>query len=80
MWLEGKAIKLDWRAIFTPHMELPQELELLLTQHAEVFKSDLGTLLGATVKIYVDSEAKLRYFKTRPLPYVLKDKVETELT
>lgn len=75
LWLEGNAIKLDWGTIFTPHKELPQELEPLLTQHAEVLKSDPGTL-GAIAKIYVDSEAKPRYFKARHLPYVLKDEFD----
>lgn len=55
-------------------------MNALLSQHQEVFKGELGRLVGATAKIYVDPEAKPRYFKARPLPYALKEKVETELT
>lgn len=77
-WLE--AIRLDWTAIFKLQVGHQQELNALLSQHQEVFKGELGRLVGATAKIYVDPEAKPRYFKARPLPYALKEKVETELT
>lgn len=77
-WL--KAIRLDWRAIFTLQIGQHQELEALLLKNREVFKGELGTLKGATAKIYVDSKAKPRYFKARSLPYALKDKVERELS
>jgi len=76
-WL--KAIQLDWRAIFRLEIEQQQELKALLSKFGEVFKGELGTLVGATAKIYVDLEAKPRYFKARPLPYALKEKVEAEL-
>lgn len=46
-------------------------LETVLEKHAQVFKEGLGTLTGTEVKIYVDEEAKPRFFKARPLPYVL---------
>lgn len=49
----------------------------LLSQHKAVFKTGLDTLVGATPKVYVMPNAKLKYFKARPLPYALKDKVET---
>lgn len=45
-----------------------------------MFKGELGTLKGATAKIYVDPKAKPRHFKARSLPYALKDKVERELS
>ncbi|XP_062401725.1 LOW QUALITY PROTEIN: uncharacterized protein K02A2.6-like [Sardina pilchardus] len=77
-WL--KVVRLDWTAIFKLQEGQQQELETLLSQHQDLFKSELGTLVGATAKIYVDPEAKPRYFKARPLPYALKEKVETELT
>ncbi len=76
-WL--KAIQLDWRAIFRLQMSQQQELNGLLSRHGEVFKGELGTLVGTTTKIYVEPEAKPRYFKARPLPYALKQKVEIEL-
>ncbi|CAG2240240.1 unnamed protein product [Mytilus edulis] len=45
----------------------------------EVFKDELGTVKGMKAKIYVDESAVPKYFKARPLPYALKDKVEMEL-
>lgn len=45
-----------------------------------MFKGVLGTLKGATAKIYVDPDAKPPYFKARSQPYALKDKVEKELS
>lgn len=77
-WL--KAIKLDWRAIFRLQIGQQQELETLLLKNREVFKGELGALKGARAKIYVDPDAKPRYFKARSLPYALKDKVENELS
>uniref|UniRef100_H2ZVA1 Gypsy retrotransposon integrase-like protein 1 n=1 Tax=Latimeria chalumnae TaxID=7897 RepID=H2ZVA1_LATCH len=45
----------------------------------EILKKGLGTLVGTTAKLYVDSGVKPKYFKPRPLPYALREKVETEL-
>ncbi|CAC5392454.1 unnamed protein product [Mytilus coruscus] len=45
----------------------------------KVFKDELGTVKGMKAKIYVDESAVPKYFKARPLPYALKDKVEMEL-
>lgn len=44
---------------------MQQELNALLLQHQEVFKGELGTLVWARAKIYVDLEAKPCYFKAR---------------
>ncbi|VDI15716.1 Hypothetical predicted protein [Mytilus galloprovincialis] len=44
-----------------------------------VFKDEFGTVKGMKAKIYVDESAVPKYFKARPLPYALKDKVEMEL-
>ena len=76
-WL--RVIRLDWRAIFRLQIGQNQELEALLSRNKEVFKGELGTLKGATAKLYVDPEAKPRYFKARNLPYAIRNKVETEL-
>nr|XP_061834657.1 uncharacterized protein K02A2.6-like [Nerophis lumbriciformis] len=76
-WL--KAIKIDWSTVFSLRLSMQQDLDELLTRHEDVFKKELGTLVGASAKIYVERDAKPRYFKARPLPYALKDKVEAEL-
>lgn len=78
VWL--KSVRLNWTAIFKLLVGHQQELNALLLQHQGVFKGELGTLVGAKAKIYVELEAKPCYFKARSLPYAQKDKVETELT
>ncbi len=47
-----KTIQLHWRAIFKLQIGLQQELNALLLQHGDVFKGELGTLVGATEKFY----------------------------
>lgn len=77
-WLQ--VINLDWRKVFKLETDHQRDLDTLLSKHKAAFETGLGTLAGATVKIYVEPEAKPKYFKARPLPYALREKVETELT
>lgn len=51
----------------------------ILGKYADVFKDELGTLHGTTVKLCVDPKARPRFFKPRPVPYAMKAKVEAEL-
>ncbi|CAI5640403.1 unnamed protein product [Oreochromis niloticus] len=51
----------------------------LLGRYADVFKNELGTLRGTTVKLCVDPFARSRFFKPRTVPYAMKAKVEAEL-
>jgi hypothetical protein len=46
---------------------------------AKVFGEDLGKLRGVTAKLYVDPEARPVFYKARPVPYALRQKVEQEL-
>ena len=39
----------------------------------------MGTLQGTTVKIHIQQDARPRFFRARPVPYALKDKVTAEL-
>ena len=45
----------------------------------DLFKNNVGTLKGTTAKMYVFPDTKPRFFKPRPVPYILKDKIEQEL-
>ncbi|XP_021364454.1 uncharacterized protein K02A2.6-like [Mizuhopecten yessoensis] len=77
-WLQ--TFKLDWANIFkleTSNME--GEVKAIIDAHQEVFKEGLGTVRGVKAKIYVDPEAHPRYFKPRPVPYSLKERIEKEL-
>ena len=44
-----------------------------------MFKKELGTVQGVEAKIYVDTQEKPRYFKSRSPPFALKEKIEREL-
>ena len=54
-------------------------LEKVLSKHAVVFSKKLGTLKGYKAKLYVDPEAKPKFFKPRTVPFAMKPLVETEL-
>ncbi len=73
-----KAFTIDWaeiQQVVTDTCEIPQ----ILKRYPEVFEDGLGTFNGAKAKIYVDKDATPCYFKARPVPYALKEKLEKEL-
>ena len=73
-WL--RTIRLDWKAI---HHVRRGALQEVLDRHTEIFQPGLGTLKGYQATIHVDAGAKPRFWKARPVPYALRDKVEQEL-
>ncbi|XP_046692710.1 uncharacterized protein K02A2.6-like [Silurus meridionalis] len=75
-WLEQ--LKVDWPTI---HMMTPKTLDLegVLEKHSEVFKQELGSMEGITVKLTVEQGSQPKFLKSRPLPYALKPKVEASL-
>ena len=78
-WL--KHICLDWSEIKQIHTlsSVGSTLDSILEKYNDVFKDELGTLNGFRAKIYVDDRAQPKFFKPRPLPYRLREKVEIEL-
>ena len=48
-------------------------------KYSDVFKDELGCLKGMPVKLLVHENAKPKFFKPRPVPILLKDKVTKEL-
>ena len=50
-----------------------------LDRHKSVFAEGLGTFKGGKVTLHVEPQVKPKFFKARPLPFSLKDKVEEEL-
>ncbi|CAC5397747.1 unnamed protein product [Mytilus coruscus] len=83
-WLHK--LQLNWKSIFKieqlSHNQGPEkdkELQDLLRKYPQVFKEGLGTLKGTKARIYVDKDATPKYFKARPVPYALKEKIEKEL-
>ena len=75
-WLEH--IQLDWSKIHSLR-EGTSGLQLLLDKHQLLFREELGTLKGMEATIHVPPNVQPRFYKARPLPYAMKEKVEREL-
>ncbi|XP_029551127.1 uncharacterized protein K02A2.6-like [Salmo trutta] len=71
-WLNK--IQLSWGEI--KHTRVTEDV---IQKYPEIFKEELGTLQGTTVKLFVDPQAEPRFFKPRTVPYAMKKKVEDEL-
>ena len=54
-------------------------LQAVLDRHPTIFEQSLGLVHGATAKIHVDDGVQLKFFKARPVPYALREKVDKEL-
>ena len=54
-------------------------LQVVLAHHPTIFEESLGLEQGTTAKIHVDPAAQPKFFKVRPVPYALCDKVDKEL-
>ena len=54
-------------------------LQTLLDTYSAVFTDELGCLKGVNVQLVVHDQAKPRFHRPRPLPFLLKPKVEEEL-
>ena len=73
-WLEK--IKIDWNSIYSLQ---EQSLTPLINKYNSLFSDSLGLLQDATAKLYVNTEAAPKFFRARPVPYRLKNKIEVEL-
>ena len=71
-------LKLDWGEIMHVCKRDPVQSGLL-AEVPGVFSEGLGKLKDVQVKINVKNGAIPRFFKARPIPYALKEKVENEL-
>ena len=54
-------------------------LKEVLSQHATVFNNELVCFNGPLVQLMVRENAKPIFHKARPIPFILKKKVECEL-
>ena len=70
-------LRLDWVHIYS--MNSSDSLQVVLARHPTVFEESLGLVQGTTAKIHVDPTAQPKFFKARPVPYALRDKVDKEL-
>ena len=60
-------------------MQVKVSFDNLVKKHPKLFCCGLGKIIGVTAKIHVPDHVQPKFFKPRPLPYALKDKVEKEL-
>ena len=73
-WLSQ--LRLDWAQIHHMNHSDSLQSQTVLDRHPTVFEQSLGLVHGTTAKIYVDPEAQPKFFKARPVPYALRDKVD----
>ena len=52
-----------------------QRLEKVVQNYSHLFKEGRGTLQGVKAKIHDSSDASV-FYKARPVPYTLRDKIE----
>ena len=77
-----KYIKLDWAQIHVVSMDKPTNvnaIDSLLSKYKTVFADKLGTVKGVQATLTVKEGATPKFYKPRPVPYALKDKIGTEL-
>ena len=72
-WLNE--IHINWHVL----KFVQKDLDKLLQKYSKVFQEGLGKITGVKARIEVHTDAKPRYFKPRPVPYALRNKIEAEL-
>ena len=87
-WL--KKVKFDWKKAFSEYMVGVEpvkkksssgndKVDELLDEFEEVFRDELGTMKDVKVKLTVKEDVKPKFYRARPLAYVLKPAVGDEL-
>ncbi|KAL5486601.1 hypothetical protein EMCRGX_G019103 [Ephydatia muelleri] len=65
--------------IHNVHSIHSSSLQTILDKHSPLFSEDLGKLKGVTVKLFIDRSVKPAFFKHRPVPFALRQRIEAEL-
>ncbi|CAC5368187.1 unnamed protein product [Mytilus coruscus] len=76
-WLSKLTV--DWkhiRSVITPSSVKDKVNKLM---QMDVFKDELGTVKGMQASLKLKEEAVPKFFKLRPIPYALRDKVADEI-
>ena len=76
-WLS--VLRLDWKQIKQISLEPYDQVEKLVSKYASLFDGDLGTIKGVTAHLKLKENAILQFFKPRPVPFALKEKIAEEL-
>ena len=54
-------------------------LQSVLEKHKEVFDDKLGRVNTAEVHLHLKPDATPHFYRPRPVPYSMREKIETEL-
>ena len=76
-WLQ--AIVLDGRQLNRVHNIRNRALQDVLDQYSDLFKDGMGTLRNTIVNIHIQQDARSLFFRARPVPYAVREKVTTNL-
>ena len=76
-WLS--VLRLDWKQIKQISLEPCYQVEKLVSKYASLFDGDLGTIKGVTAHLKLRENATPQFFKPRPVPFALKEKIAEEL-
>ena len=68
-------LHLNWHLV-KQSSSVNQRLEKVVQNYSHLFKEGRGTLQGVKAKIHVDSSDTSVFYKARPVPYTLRDKIE----
>ena len=71
-------LEVDLGSVNANVLEQTTPLEGILDKHSIVFSEEFGCMNGSAVQLQID-KIQPKFFKPRTVPYILKEKVETEL-
>ena len=74
-WLQH--ITLDWAQLH--HVHLVEKWQDVVDWHADHFKEELGFMKDAEAKLIIDTKVQPKFYRPRPVPYALKERVGQEL-
>ncbi|PFX16058.1 Uncharacterized protein K02A2.6 [Stylophora pistillata] len=72
-WLS--VLRLDWKQIKQISLEPCDRVESLVSRYASLFDGGLGTIKGVTAHLKLKENATPQFFKPRPVPFALKEKI-----
>ena len=76
-WL--RKLNLNWSELFRINRMSTLTLQSVLEKNKEVFDDKLGRVNTAEVHLHLKPDATPHFYRPRPVPYSMREKIETEL-
>ena len=76
-WLS--ILKFDWKQIKQVCQEPVDEMERVFTKYKSLFDGGLGTIKGVTAHLKLKENVTPQFFKPRPVPFALKEKIAEDI-